>query len=371
MARKVLFLGLIVALVGFANPFSKTAAQDTIQGLAPYAVTVYSRADRNSPIVGVLIPQAKVVLEARNADTNWVLGHSTDGTTRGWIEQRFLTLPPDTNIPALLFSNEAMFVPPPSNLQTVYNTVDLSAYPIIPIDMGRAREIYERGRMLGQDRQVVSKVGDCITDNVNFLSAFGTGDYNLGSYAGLQTTINQFNVSLAYPSLAAYDGLVTTAVLDPLFANPNVCQPGETPLRCEFRAHQPSVAIIMFGAQDLLFTSPEDFDQYLRRIVHETIQAGIIPIVSTFPGNLERWDQAIRYNQIVVQVALDYDVPLMNLWRALYGLPNYGLNADGRHLSLPITYSTDLSPGNLQRGYPMRNLVTLQTLDAVWRGAMY
>ncbi len=80
MARKVLYLGLIVTLLGFANPlftpFPTTSAQGTIQGLAPYAMTVYSRPDRNSPIVGVLIPQAKVVLEARTADTNWVLGHS-------------------------------------------------------------------------------------------------------------------------------------------------------------------------------------------------------------------------------------------------------------------------------------------------------
>lgn len=375
MARRVFYLCLIAALLSFTESLvtlpAQTTAQDTIQGLTQYALTVYSRPDRTSPIVGVLIPQAKVILEARNADTSWVLGHSTDGTTRGWMEQRYLALPVGTNVPALLFSNEEMFVPPPSNLQTVYNTINLSDYPIIPTDMGRAREIYERGRMLGTDRQSVSKVGDCITDNVHFLSPFGIGEYNLGSYAGLQATINQFDTSLAYSSLAAYDGLVTTAVLDPLFANPNACQPGETPLRCEFRAHQPSVAIIMFGAQDLLFTTPEDFDRYLRRIVHETIQAGVIPILSTFPGNLERWDQAIRYNQIVVQIALDYDVPLMNLWRALYGLPNYGLSADGRHLSLPITYSADFTPGNLQRGYPMRNLVTLQTLDAVWRGAMY
>ncbi|MCD4687278.1 MAG: SGNH/GDSL hydrolase family protein, partial [Anaerolineae bacterium] len=309
--------------------------------------------------------------EARNVDTTWVMGNSTDGTTRGWMEQRFLALPANPSVSTLLFSNEEMFVPPPSDMQTVYTTINLNNYPIIPTEMGHAREIYERGRIVGTDRQTVSKVGDCITDNIHFLSPFGTGEYNLGSYTGLQATISHFDMSLAYNSLAAYDGLVTTAVLDPLFANPTTCQPGETPLRCEFRAHQPSVAIIMFGAQDLLFTPPENFDLHLRRIVHETIQAGVIPILSTFPGNLEHWEQAISYNQIVVQIALDYDVPLMNFWRALYGLPNYGLNADGRHLSLPITTSADLTAGNLQRGYPMRNLVTLQALDAVWRGAMY
>jgi hypothetical protein len=79
------------------------------------------------------------------------------------------------------------------------------------------------------------------------------------------------------------------------------------------------------------------------------------------------WNQSILYNQVVVQIALDYEIPLMNLWLALEELPNHGLNSDGRHLSVPITSSGDLSGDNLQRGYPMRNLVTLQTLDAVWR----
>jgi hypothetical protein len=73
----------------------------------------------------------------------------------------------------------------------------------------------------------------------------------------------------------------------------------------------------------------------------------------------------------VVQVALDYEIPLMNLWQALDPLPNHGLNQDGRHLSLPLTASGDLVGTNLQQGYPMRNLVTLQSLDAIWRSVMH
>ena len=221
------------------------------------------------------------------------------------------------------------------------------------------------------DPRVVSKIGDCITDNVRFLYPFSNPkEYNLGGYAQLQGVIDQFAASFAYNSQSAYDGLVTTAALDPLFANPAACLPGESPLHCEYRIHKPGVAIIMFGAQDILFVSAEDFDRNLRRIVHETIQIGIIPILSTFPGNLERWDQSIEYNQIVVQIALDYDIPLINLWLALESLPNHGVNTDGRHLSVPITYAGDLTGDNLKRGYTLRNLVTLQTLDVVWRNAM-
>lgn len=369
----VLILSIAVATMGDSPSFnpSPTHAQSTIQALTQYALTVYSQPDRTSAIIGVFIPQAKVVLEARDASANWVLGHSTDGMIRGWVERRYLDLGTDVNEAELLYSDETIFVPTASNLDRVYATINLDSYPAVPTHMGQARTIFEQGQQSELNTQVVSKIGDCISDNEHFLSPFGLGNYSLGTYTNLQPTVYYFSESLAYSSLAAYDGLVTTAVLDPLFANPLACLPGETPLRCEYRVHQPSVAIIMFGAQDLLFTSPEDFDLHLRRIVHETIEAGVVPILSTFPGNLERWNQSIKYNQIVVSIALDYDIPLMNLWRALYDLPNHGLNADGRHLSLPLTSSGDLTSNNLLRGYPMRNLITLQTLKTVWQNALY
>src|SRR5690606_14519688 len=47
--------------------------------------------------------------------------------------------------------------------------------------------------------------------------------------------------------------------------------------------------------------------------------------------------------------------------------PNHGLTSDGRHLTPPITHPADLSAANVQQGYPLRNLLTLQALDAVWR----
>ena len=370
MFRRLICRILALTLAGsFILTTPPARAQDTIQALTHYALTVYSGPDRADPIIAVLNPHAKVILEARTIDTVWVLGHSTDSMVRGWMESRYLALPSEARLPNLIVSREIMFVPAPSN--PAYHTINLEDYPIIPIRMGRARDIFEQGRLLGMNPRVIAKIGDCISDNRHFLSPFGWNQYNLGQYGQLQGVISQFSESLTYDSQAAYDGLVTSAVLDPVFANPLACQPGESPLLCEYRIHKPGVAVIMFGAQDVLFTDAEHFERNLRQIVHETIQAGVIPILSTFPGNLETWDRAVQYNQIVAQVALDYDIPLMNLWRALERLPNHGLNPDGRHLSLPITTSGDLTGTNLQRGYPMRNLVTLQALDTVWRSAMY
>ena len=367
MVRKLFMVLVGISLASIPIHTSVHAQQSTVQALTHYALTVYSGPNRSDSIIGVLNPRAKVILEARSADTSWVLGRSTDGLLRGWVESRYLELSEEANVAKLLVSTEIMFASTTTRSIAGYDTIDLTNYPVIPVDMGRAHAIYARGLMHGMDSHTISKVGDCISDNRHFLSPFGWADYQLGDYFQLQSVVDHFSESLAQDSLAAYDGLVTTAVLDPVFANPLACLPGETPLRCEYRVRGGSVAIIMFGAQDLLFTEANAFDRNLRRVVHETIEAGVVPILSTFPGNTQMWNQTIMYNQIVVQVALDYEIPLMNLWLALEELPNHGLSADGRHLSIPITASGDLSGKNLQRGYPLRNLVTLQTLDAVWR----
>lgn len=366
-----LFTTLIIGRILLPAWLPPTAiAQGESQALTRYAATVYSAPDRSNSIIGVLIPLAKVILEARNDDASWVLGRSMDGIVRGWLESRYLEVVSGAGLSQLRISSETMFAPSAVPSLGNWKNINLLDYPVIPITTGRAREIFEAGHTQGMDPHTLTKVGDCISDNGYFLSPFGWDQYNLGSYTYLQLVIDQFGLSLANDSQAAFDGLVTTAVLDPLFSNPLACRAGESPLHCEFRLHKPSVAIIMFGAQDLLFTAPADFNRNLRRIVHETIQAGVIPVLSTFPGNLKQWDQSIQYNQMVVQIALDYDIPLINLWRALEALPNHGLNDDGRHLSLPITEAGDLTLPNLQTGYPMRNLVTLQALDTVWRNAM-
>jgi hypothetical protein len=216
----------------------------------------------------------------------------------------------------------------------------------------------------------VAKVGDCSSEHWYFLSPFGWNRYNLGSYGSLQGVVDHFGESLAFNSEATHNGFNVNTVLAPEWANPAVCQPGESPLQCEFRVHKPGIAIIMFGTSDLLVMTPYEFDFYMRDIVDQSIEAGVIPVLSTFPGNLNFWNKTILFNQMVVRIALDYDIPLINLWLALESLPNHGLEPDGFHLGEPLNDPGNLSGENLTTGYPMRNLVTLQSLDAIWRSTM-
>lgn len=367
MLRRLILLTVMLAAALSVGPAPPARAQSALLARARYALPVYRLPDATSSIVGVLVPQEEVVLEARDAAGAWVLGHSADGSARGWIQAGRLSYVGEAHALSLPIRDEAIFVAAPEDSVPAYPEINLNDYPVIPLSFGQAAAIAARGRALGVDPGALSKVGDCLTDNPHFLSPFAQQAANFGAYPNLGAVVEVFRESLGATSHAALDGLVTSAVLDPTFANPFVCQPGETPLRCEYRIRRPSVAIIMFGAQDLLFTPADVFNRNLRQIVHETIAAGAIPLLSTFPGHTGQWERAIQYNQIVVRVALDYRVPLINLWRALEPLPNHGLTEDGRHLTPPLTHGADLTPANLQRGLPLRNLITLQVLDALWR----
>jgi len=101
-------------------------------------------------------------------------------------------------------------------------------------------------------------------------------------------------------------------------------------------------------------------------VISATIEADIVPILSTFPLHLALPERAITFNQIVVRAALDYNIPLINLWRALEPLPNQGVDPeDTTHLTSPEGSAAQFTDEALETGFAVRNLVTLQALEAV------
>lgn len=242
------------------------------------------------------------------------------------------------------------------------------------------RTVYQAGRAQGNDPHVFSKLGDSMTQNPYFLIPFAEGQYDLGPYSELQEVIDNFfghparagdwqSDSFGTPSLAAGRGFTVAGPLDFTWADPDWCEGGETPLACEYRLAHPSIAILMFGTNDSLVTEPDAYNFYLRTLVAETLNRNIVPILSTFPTRPEAPEQSQLLNKIVIQVATDYRVPLLNLNLALKDMPNGGVDPnDTLHLTAPADKRTDIfSLENLQAGFTVRNLVTLQALDAVWR----
>lgn len=239
------------------------------------------------------------------------------------------------------------------------------------------REIFNQGQALGNHPNLFSKVGDSITVSDAFLYPIGRGNYSLHEYSYLQPVIDFYSEawgrtdnSFANVSLAASIGWSAHALLTSDVSHETLCGEAESPLECEYRWLKPSVALIMLGTNDVPSTQLSSYENAMREIIETTIQYGIIPILSTIPpihmkGTEGRVDSI---NGIITSLALEYDVPLIDYWAALQGLPNDGLRSDGVHPSLaPAGHNADFTPENLQYGMPVRSLTVLQALDLVWR----
>lgn len=253
--------------------------------------------------------------------------------------------------------------------------INLEELPVIPELTETARRIYEQGQSSGNVAQRFSKIGDCMTASEWFLMPFGTDSYDLADYQDLESVIEYFNVpardegfelnAWANPGLGTQSGFNTSSLTDWLFADPNWCDVNESPLACEYRVSRPAFALMMLGTNDVMFFNEEQFDYAMRQIVVETLNANIVPVLYTFPIRPEYPEKTESFNRVIVNIARDYDMPLINLWRAIYDLPFNGVDEkEPIHLSLPEDGNTgDLSESGLMYGYNMRNLITLQTLE--------
>jgi hypothetical protein len=234
--------------------------------------------------------------------------------------------------------------------------------PVIPVFSDTAREIFQRGLIMGRDPHRFSKAGDCESTTGWYLAEFDREPptYRLGDYSELQTTIDYYTGSFERESVAVRRGANTSSLLTTLWADPKQCEAGESMLACEYRLHNPSIVLIAVGTNDAL--GVDDFEIQMRRILEYTISEGIVPILSTKADNAEG-DHAI--NSILARLAYEYDLPLWNFWLAVQPLPNHGLQSDGFHL----TFAGNLfdNPVNMEKAWPWRNLTALQSLDAARR----
>ncbi|MDX9863298.1 MAG: SGNH/GDSL hydrolase family protein [Anaerolineaceae bacterium] len=238
-------------------------------------------------------------------------------------------------------------------------------WPVVPEGVSaRTIEIYQQGLAMGNNPQAFSKIGDCETYTQWFLYDFDQGSkaYNLGPYDNLQSVIDYFEGSYERLSVATKQGFTAASIMTTLWADPEKCVQGDSPMTCELRLHKPSFAIVALGTNDA--SNPDRFEENYRKVVEACIANGVVPILATKADNLEG-DGTI--NATIVKVAQEYDVPLWNFWAALQDLPKQGLQDDGAHLTW---YRNDFSdPRALEvAAWPQRNLTALQVLDMVRLG---
>lgn len=228
--------------------------------------------------------------------------------------------------------------------------------PVPPTASDNVRDIYELGQTLGNDPNAFSIFGDCQARPEEFFGVYETDSLALASLPPeLRELVDNFNGSFNRESPTARDGTTPGALLWTQWHRGRFgCTFAETPVECELRIHNPSFVLIQIGSH---FESRNT--EYLRRIITQLIQNGVVPILATKADNREL-DH--RVNRDMALLAAEFDLPLWNFWASLNDLPNRGLYTREDRPYQGDIYLTDEAQAIQRR-------TGLEALNLVWRMA--
>jgi hypothetical protein len=227
----------------------------------------------------------------------------------------------------------------------------------------RVQEILRTGVQLGRRRDVFMKVGASNTATPWFLSCFRGSQYDLGGRAELEPVIARF-------SATTLDGGATSFSRVSLAATPgwhvaSITGGTPSPLDQEIAAINPAWAIVMVGTNDVNITGVATYEERMSAMVKDLVARGIVPILQTLPPRADqvRYERDTRtLNAVLYAIARSEDLPLVDVHLGVQGLPDFGLQGDGIHLSPGTPTSCTLTAAGLRDGFPMRNLLTLESL---------
>lgn len=276
-----------------------------------------------------------------------------------------LPSPSPTGVPTTTKPNPSPTPLPLATATAVFvNGVAPETFIYLPAEtIQHCKKIFADGVILGRNAKRFSKIGDSIVDTEQFFTVFDSGTYQLGAYDYLESTIDYYSGAYGRFGVALRDGLNSTAVMDPMWANKEDCTANEMPLACEIRLNNPSLLFIHFGTNDWT----ETYDKNMRQIIEFSMSKGIVPVLIT---KANRIDQTNERNDILRQLAAEYHIPLWDFDVIAATLPNRGLAEDAAHLTVASDFDySDAQP--LTQGYKAFNLTGLMFLDAFLREVIY
>ncbi len=325
-------------------------------------------------MIAVIPGGAIVQARARSADAQWIEIVTEQGID-GWVKA--------SEVYAASSGLPTQIALAPSLTPTAVTLGDLSAMehalqsaPIFEnLTTERVRAIYAQGQGYGNRADVFTTVGDSNTTNGDFLQPIGMNAdayCTWGSYGYLRAAVDFFGVppaadesnSFTHHSMAARKGFNSASALDPFWVTDAACS-GASPLLCEYATVKPGAAIIMLGNIDVSDMPTADYAANMRAIVQQSIQQGVIPVLTTFVVVPERdvYERSLEFNLTLLQIAAESQVPLINLWAAAQTLPDHGIGPDQTHLKAEVGSFCSFDGAQQQYGGTLRNLLTLQALD--------
>lgn len=235
--------------------------------------------------------------------------------------------------------------------------------PVLPSGISdKARDILRQGLLSGYDPHSFSKIGDCYASTSWFIADFDLGKqyYNLGPFeSDFAPVIEYYQGSFGTHSLAARPGFTAASLLSPSWINNTTavsCDAYANPLDCELAAQNSLFAIFSIGTNDAF--NPALFKENMREAIETAIAQHRLPILITKADDIEGGH---LINQDIADLAVEYDLPIVNFWAAVQDLPHKGLQQDGVHLTF---YKNDFNdPRAYDAGWTFRNISTLYMLQ--------
>ena len=339
------------------------------------------------PSIGKINVNTSIVIEGRNQAGDWFLMHSADGSIRGWISSRYVKrqsgvlisdipvvgaviAPPASDAPAVVADANA-----PLSGDEAALAAQLASIPVVPTISANAVAIYRRGIEQGRDPQHFIQIGDSNSASQAYLGLLGQGNYTLGSFAYLKPTVDFFAGgginSFSQKQQTAQSGNLTTTIIDPIFADPRFC-PGTAPLDCEINRTNPSIAIIYLGAADRQTIDHDTYYNAMRTIVDRLVANNVLPILTLMPtkAHPQRSElTGMEFNMIMLEIARQYDIPVINMWAAVRNLPENGMQNDLLHFTYSGNAFLNFAGDENLWGYTRWNLEVLKTLYALRQAA--
>ena len=291
--------------------------------------------------------------------------------------QTMTPLPTNTDLPtATITPTLRPIIPTDAPLVTPFAQVTESIYasmsyqdalellnqtPLVIIPTEHVSQIYNRGRFRGLRDDFLLSVGDCNSESGWYLETLlddvppdAGVDASFYASADIQSTISYYSDAFAFKGQSVNSGLNAASVLDPFWASPDVCPAGESPLTCDYLLTDSFASLIMFGANDVNVLSTASYELAMRDIIETTLERDIIPILSTFtvrPLEDNTYAIGVRFNAVLIRLAEEYQIPLVNFWLATRNLADNGILEDNAHLTVA--------------GFNIRNQLTVEVLSQI------
>jgi hypothetical protein len=369
MVRWLAFVSVILLFIKPSSIEASFQSSSTLTSAHRESVLYAGPGDTHLQL-GVLTPGVEVSIIERNRIGNWLhvqrKNERDETIIEGWVMIGYLNLSPELRFSEVPVNTEIKDADP-TTLRSE-SLVTLYSVPVIPDVSEKMRDVYIKGLWRGNDPKTVTKVGDSLSVSKMYLTPMSLEEYHLGPYDYLQETIDYFGASTADHSVASRIGMSSLVVFDSMWATDERCKEDESPLECEFRLKKPSIALVLFGPNDVLSMNSETYREQMTKIVQTSLDHGVIPVLSTFSvdPDYEYWWQSVNFNIALTEIAAEYEVPLMNLWAAARPLPNYGLDSDNVHLAHSGFQVLQLDRGHeTWYGVSLQNLLAIRTLNEI------